>query len=481
MSNKDSLRESNNLLSSAGQTIAAPITPAGQGAVTLIRVSGPQAKEALIKISSKAEQAIKSPRTLVFSQILDGSESLDWGLICFFAAPNSFTGEDCFEVNLHGSPYLQRRALEILAADGVRMARPGEFSERAFLNGRIDLSQAEAVADLVAAETKAQAQIARSQLEGKISVAISDLGEPLRNLLAEVEAHIDFPEEGIEAFTYQGWAGHVNAAIKTLERLIGSFAVGKLYRDGAQVALAGVPNAGKSSLLNCLAGEERAIVTPIPGTTRDSIDVRISLEGLFVSLWDTAGLVEAENSNRVLDEVEKLGIERSWKQIENAELVLFVVDPTHEIAEQKAAFIKVAKAARKILLVVNKIDLMSSAAEVDLARLNAEFSHPAAKETFAISAKSKIGLDKLVSGLAAELVPAQSSEGILISNQRHLEALNSAAEALREALPVLAEKLPPEIFAIHLRQALSALDDIIGVTPNEDILGRIFSRFCIGK
>jgi len=419
------------------------------------------------------------PRKLVFASIHEGpweeTAVLDEGLIVFFPGPQSYTGEDVAEFQLHGSSYLVQRLLECLLGAGARLARPGEFTERAFARGKIDLSQAEAVADLIGAETEIQARVAREQLEGKLSLALSELGEPLREMLAEIEAHIDFPDEDITPLPLEAWStrlGEIQAVIKTY---LASYRSGRLCREGALVVLAGLPNAGKSSLLNALLGEERAIVTELAGTTRDSIEERTSIEGLQVRFCDTAGLLE-DAGLRMPDQVEKLGIERSWKKLEQADLVLFVLDGTLSFETQREVLAEVRSRAGKVLIIVNKTELLSPLQQEGMLAKYGE------RNCVFVSALRRRGLEELKEKLLSELLGGDIIQGsIILTNQRHFEALKQAENALRDAIDELGARRPPELIAIHLRAALGALEDIIGATPNEDILGLIFSKFCIGK
>ncbi len=455
-------------------TIAAPITPPGAGPVSVIRLSGPETRRALCAVFDLGERCLKSPRRAVLGRLrsADG-ETLDRGLGLFFPAPGSFTGEDCAELQFHGSPYLVQRLMRLLAQLGCRTARAGEFTERAFHNGKLDLIQAEAISDLIAAETEAQAKLAREQLEGKLSLAIQRLGEPLRDVLAEVEAQLDFPEEELDGVQLAGWSEQLKTARLELERYLDSFEYGRLTREGLYVAILGLPNAGKSSLLNRLAGEDRAIVTPIPGTTRDTIEEHLSLDGCLIRLCDTAGL--AENDSRELDLVERLGIERSWNALARADLALYVIDPEADLMLQGRMLHEVEKTAKSVLAVVNKSDLstLSEQTTREICGANA---------VLAVSARTGAGLCELRDALKnAVLDRSPGGASALIASERHRSALKESDAALERALTALGADEPPEIVAFEIRYALSALNEIIGVTTSEDVLERIFSRFCIGK
>ncbi|MBP9838937.1 MAG: GTP-binding protein, partial [Proteobacteria bacterium] len=330
-------------------------------------------------------------------------------------------------------------------------------------------------ADIINAETEIQAKIAREQLEGKLSQAISDLGEPLRNLLAEIEAYIDFPDEDISPITQEQWLDVLSKIAKKVEAYISSYQQGKICREGALVVLAGVPNAGKSSLLNRLLGEDRAIVTSIAGTTRDSLEEVASINGLRIRFCDTAGLAE-EGAGRELDEVEKLGIARSWKKLENSDLTLFILDASTDFKMQEAALLNVRPTAKKLLVVANKSDLITENTKGNLlAKLKGD-------EVIFISAKSGDAIEELQSKIFTSVIDSnRDSSSILICSERHLEALKTTFLMLQETKVAIESKVPSEFVSANLRSALTALNDIIGVTHTEDILGRIFSKFCIGK
>ena len=473
-------------------TIAAPVTAAGHAAISVVRVSGPKTREVAEHLLRSSKQVLSSPRRLEFTAILDlpeGSSSaagrvLDNGLVAFFAAPNSFTGEDVLEFNLHGSPYLLNRLLRNLEKLGVRPARPGEFSERAYLNGRIDLAQAEAIADLIAAETESQAKVAEEQLSGKLSQAVLALGEPLRDVLAEIEAYIDFPEEGIPPLSYSAWGRLINSVATRSRDYLETFSSGRILREGASVVLVGLPNAGKSSLLNRLLGEERVIVTPVPGTTRDSIEERISLDGLFIRLWDTAGLSDERVDARVPDEVEKLGIARSWKKAAEGELVVYIYDSSLDFNEQRTVFERVREISPQIIIVANKSDIHPTNSGTGLVIGAPELAQELGIKVIPVSAVTGAGVKELRGAIKGALTAETSGSrtgGVIITSARHFVALKQAQELLVEAAEGIQKELPPEIIALNIRAALGALNEIVGVTHTEEILGRIFSKFCIGK
>ena len=446
------------------ETIAAPITASGQAGVTVIRTSGSLTREILHSLTDSAAEIIENPRELKLARVLDSRTTLDRALVVYFPGPGSFTGEDCAEFHLHGSPYLRARLLELLAENGVRLAGPGEFTERAFHNGKIDLAQAEAVADLIASETDAQAKAAESQLSGQLSGAIADLGEPLRNLLAEIEAHIDFPDEDIDPESWSGWKSRVDSVKAQLNQYLASYSRGKLVREGARVTLLGVPNAGKSSLLNRILGEERVIVTPVAGTTRDSVEARISIHGVPVSIFDTAGL---ESEQRKAGEIEKLGVEKSWQAASEADLNLFVYDSSQGEPDRELLS-KLENNTAPTILVANKSDLKGPKKE---------------SNAVIVSAHTGSGIESLLKEIAEALSISHkpNSGEVLITSIRHFTCLETSSSRLDSALEGCSSQVPAELVAADIRSALSSLDEIIGVTENEDILGRIFSKFCVGK
>ena len=457
------------------ETIAAPITAPGQAAVTVVRVSGSRVTEVINALVSAARKVISKPRELHFSSILDFVNSnnqtkaniLDHALVVYFPGPESFSGEDCLEFHLHGGTFIRARLLENLKQLNVRMANPGEFTERAYHNGRLDLAQAEAVADLIAAETEAQAQLAERQLAGNLSKAISELGEPLRTLLAEIEAYIDFPDEDITPESWSGWKAQLERLKLVLDCYLASYASGRLLREGARVVLLGLPNAGKSSLTNRLLGEDRVIVTPTPGTTRDSIEVKLSLDGVPVGIWDTAGL---EEENRGVGEIEQLGIARSWKMARQADLNVFVYDAS--LGEPQSKHLSDIRALKRpLLLVGNKSDLATK-------DNNSQFG----EELVLVSAKTGEGIDQLLEAIKERLFfKSTPMASVQIANQRHFDCLEKAAENVERGLLGCKNTVPAELISADIRAGLSALNEIIGVTENEEILGKIFSKFCIGK
>lgn len=447
------------------ETIAAVATPAGEGGVAIVRVSGPQAQA----VAARAFQARPlRPRVMTFGQVRDGQDVVDECLAVYFAAPHSYTGEDVVEVHCHGGMAVTEAVLAALLHAGARMAQPGEFTRRAFEHGRIDLSQAEAVMDLVEARTRAGAQVALQQVQGRLGRGIRAARDRLLDLLAALEATVDYPEDDLEEAASLDVAAGLDEEIGRLGRLLADARCGRLYREGIRVALAGRPNVGKSSLLNALLGEERAIVTAIPGTTRDTVEAEAEVHGLRLQLVDTAGLRETQ------DPVEALGVARARSAVEQAQLVLLVLDASCPLTQEDRD-IAASVSGLPCLVVCNKTDAGSLGADEVAAAL------PGLPQVW-VSAKTGEGLDRL----AAAMVQAVGGGGVqpgeaLMSRQRHVEAVARAKAALEQAAAGLAEGWPPDLMAPDLRTAWRALGEITGDTADEAVIDRIFEKFCLGK
>lgn len=451
-------------------TIVAPATPAGEGAVAILRLSGPRAFPIASSLTGKNLSA-HPPRTLTRCAVRDADgEEIDTGLVACFRAPASFTGEDLVEIHLHGSPVLVEQSARAALSLGAVPAAPGEFSRRAFLNGKIDLTQAEGLADLIAARTAGAARAALRQLRGGIGEAVSPLRERMLSLLALLEAAIDFPEEeDIPPAERTQIVEFIEELEDKTRELLESYQRGRLLRDGAAVAIAGVANVGKSSLLNRLLGEERAIVTDVPGTTRDYLSGEISLSGIPVRLVDTAGLRESE------DPVEREGVRRSRRLVVESDLVLFLLDgsrPAHAADEE--AYREVAE--RPHLLLCNKRDL-------PVAETGERFTGKGQRGRIALSAKTGEGIRELLDRMATELLPEGGAilAETLLTRLRQVEAVSRAREDLRRAAEAVKAGLPEECVAADLREASRALAELTGEIAPEEVLDRIFSSFCIGK
>lgn len=458
-----------------GTTIAALATAPAPAGVAVVRVSGPRSALVLKSLFSGKKDPTKLPRTLVFGDILDfkSGASIDKGLAVFMPAPWSFTGEDVAEFQFHGSPVLVQRVLRSLYAYGVLPAAAGEFTKRAFLNGKMDLAQAEAIADVVQAKSEEELRFAGEQLKGRLSQAIEQVGEPLRDSLAEIEATIDFPDEDINPDTVDAIAARAEAALTTINRLLSTYSFGSLVKEGVRVLLCGRPNSGKSSLLNLLLGKRKAIVSDISGTTRDLIEDEATLAGHKFVFCDSAGIRETN------DEIERIGVELAKERIPWADLILLVVDATDrsDAWRQTLELLKVGD--KKVWMIVNKIDLNPQAL--------AEFAvhSSVCQQNFFISAKTGDGIGGLIEALVEDVarhMPERGEVGEVITNERHRDCLERAKSALSACLEGLkTESVPLSIVAADIKQALTALDEIVGRTYTEDILGRIFSKFCIGK
>ena len=435
------------------ETIAAVATPPGEGAIAMVRLSGPDTKKILAEIF-KTQSPPPKPRTASFGKILDGEEMVDQVLVTRFEAPASFTGEDMAEICCHGGVLLAAKILELVLRHGARAAEPGEFSQRAFFNGKIDLTRAEAIMDIISARTPLALRAAAQQLEGRLGTEILTLRDTALETVAHIEAFIDFPEEGIDPASGRVLLKKIQTLLARTTTLLGTADEGRILREGVRVAIAGKPNAGKSSLLNRLLGMERAIVSEIPGTTRDTIEETACLRGILYRLTDTAGLRETS------DPVERQGVARTERALESADLVLHVIDASTE---------EIPSALRENeILVANKSDLPCQSLP------------PSA---IAISCATGSGFDQLLDAMARAtgVHHLASGQSLAAINSRHQALLESARASLEAAATLVQSNEPPELAAIELRAALDFLGRIVGTTDTEDILGEIFSRFCIGK
>lgn len=444
-----------------GTTIAAIATPPGMGAVSLVRISGPQAI-AVADLATGGQASSLSPRTTRYCRVKDADGSvLDDGLMTIFRKPCSYTGEDCVEFTGHGGILVTREVLGRLLACGAVAAGPGEFTQRAFLNGKLDLTQAEGVMDLISAQTRLSLRAARSQLEGTLGRRTTEARDQLLETLAHLEAWIDFPEEDIDPQTGLLLRRRVAEVLAVVDSLLATADQGRVLREGVKTVIFGEPNVGKSSLLNRLLGFERAIVSDIPGTTRDTIEETINLQGIPLRLVDTAGVRGAS------DRIEAEGIERAVRQIESADLLLEIADAS----KPRPAVARFPTSAAKRLQVLNKTDLGEhpSWAGVDAVRL---------------SCATGDGFDVLSESIRESLhfSEADWGEHAVAINVRHQASLQLARNSLRAALELLEDlATDPELAAIDLREALDALGEIPGKVDTEDLLGVIFSSFCIGK
>lgn len=445
-------------------TIVAISTPPGRGGLGVIRLSGERAREIASSFLRFEEGAEWRPRFAELAELLDDTGAMvDQVLATYFAKPRSYTAEDVVEISCHGSPVILRHALERAVEAGARLAEPGEFTLRAFLNGRIDLPQAEAVHDLIEATTLYQARVAARQLEGSVSRAIAPWKKRLVELIALLEAGIDFAEDDISVATPAEIAARIDGIVEGVERLIGSFAYGKLVHDGLTLTIAGRPNVGKSSLFNRLLEQDRAIVTDIPGTTRDTVSERASLGGIPVRFVDTAGVRESA------DLVEKLGIERTIRAMADSDFTIVVIDASQALTEEDQRLLDLAGKQGRFLIAGNKIDLgQSKTIEVDYSP---------------VSALTGEGIGALRERILAVVVPSGdwTPESGFITSLRHELLLRESREALGHGRQAVDVGLPHEMLLLDCYAALRPLDAITGATTADDILNRIFSTFCIGK
>ncbi len=456
-------------------TIVAPATPAGVGAIAIVRLTGPESMNACSRVFSHDPSRMEPGRLVLGTLKHPGSgESLDQCLAVAWRAPSSFTGEDMMEFHIHGSPAIVQAALDACLSAGARHATPGEFTRRAYLNGKVDLAQAEAVSDLTQSQTEDARRAALSQLSGGLSQLLMKIRGDLIQVTAELEASVDYPDEEIPDVSRERLGGLVDRSQRRIQELVASYERGRRLHQGARIVFAGPPNAGKSSLFNAILRRERAIVTPHPGTTRDSLEAVVELRGIPVTLIDTAGLrLEAE-------EIEAIGIERTRQEIESADLVLFVVDCSEPTAEAEREYEAIRPLAH--LLVFNKAD-----AEPDETRrreLIQRFSGKGQAAHLFASVKERHGIG-LVEEKAIDILGLRQSEGgspAVITSARHEAALKKAADSLQVASEGLATGLSPEFIVVDLSGTLSEMDAILGRQElDEEILDAVFSTFCLGK
>ncbi len=461
-------------MSQTHPTIAAIATAPGRGGVGVIRLSG---KDLLPLAQSLSGGKTPTPRQALYTDFVDEhGQAIDNGLLLYFAAPASFTGEDVIELQGHGGPVVMQMLLQRCLQLGARLAEPGEFTKRAFLNNKLDLAQAESVADLIDASSQSAARMALRSLKGAFSQHIHSLVDELITLRMLVEATLDFPEEDIDFLQAADAAGKLAHIRRQLVQVLAGAEQGALLREGMNVVLVGAPNVGKSSLLNALAGDEVAIVTDIAGTTRDTVREMITLDGVPVHIIDTAGLRDTD------DVVERIGIERSHKAVQEADVALILVDPREGLNRKTQAILDTLPESLPKIEIHNKIDLHGGEAGYVSRETMASGSlsvHSTATELIALSAKTGAGLDLLKQALLKQVGWQGESEGLFLARRRHLNALQAAQTELDNAILCAPQQI--ELLAEHLRLAQLALSEITGEFSADDLLGVIFSRFCIGK
>ncbi len=479
-----------NAITNTTDTIAAIATPPGVGGIGVIRVSGADAFALVLPLiqRSKGQGDVPASHQLTYAHVIDPvtQEVLDDVLVAFMRAPSTYTREDVVEIQGHGGPLVLRRILSAVLAQGARMAQPGEFTLRAFLNGRIDLAQAEAVMDLIGAQTEAGQRLAVQQLRGRLSEQLQVARHAILNVIAQIEVSIDFPEEDVPTPQASTLRVLVEEAQRQIERLLASAEQGRLYKQGLRTAIIGRPNVGKSSLLNALLRTERAIVTPVAGTTRDTVEEVANLRGIPLHLIDTAGITPTD------DPIEQIGVQRSRAAAESADVVMLVFDGSEALTEQDRNVCAEVQAMgfgaapdstipsnrkRPVIVVVNKADALQSIDMEELQRLwpMSPFVHT--------STRTSVGLPVLEDAIA-ELVLAGktvSSDSVLVTSARHQEALQRAADHLQAAQSSLEQELPLDFVSIDLRAANEALGEVTGEAASDDLLDTIFHEFCIGK
>lgn len=450
--------------------IVALATPSGTGAIAVIRVSGPDAISLVDKLfkSIKGKKLVEQKsHTIHLGNIVDGDKILDEALVSIFKGPHSYTGENVVEISCHGSPFIQQQIIQLLLRNGCRSASAGEFTLRAFLNGKMDLSQAEAVADLIASDSEAAHDIAMQQMRGGFSNEIQELRQELLNFASLIELELDFSQEDVEFADRTQFNELLTKISNVLKKLIDSFALGNVIKNGIPVAIVGQPNVGKSTLLNVLLNEERAIVSEIAGTTRDTVEDHISIKGIGFRFIDTAGIRETE------DVVEKIGIERTFEKIEKARLIIYLFEGMNF---DKAELEQIQKRYpnKQLLPICNKMDLLS---KIQIDKIKKEIPN-----VLFLSAKFKEGLSELEDKLLSLVDSgALSGDTTIITNSRHYDALLKALEEIQKVKEGLDMDLSSDLMAIDIRQALYHLGEITGSVTTDDLLGNIFSNFCIGK
>ena len=460
-------------------TIIALATSSGAGAIAIIRLSGKKAidlADAQFKSVSGKRLKTQKTHTIHLGHIIDDHKILDEVLVSVFKNPNSYTGEDVIEISCHGSPYIQQEIIQLFLRKGCRIANPGEFTLRAFLNGKLDLSQAEAVADLIASDSEASHQIAMQQMRGGFSSEIKQLRDELLNFASLIELELDFAEEDVEFANRDQFEDLINRITKVLKRLIDSFAVGNVIKNGIPIAIVGEPNVGKSTLLNALLNEERAIVSHIAGTTRDTIEDEIIIGGINFRFIDTAGIRETK------DHIESIGIKKTFEKISQAQVVMYLFDAYSVSSSQfsvRSIITEIEKIKNKfpqksIIIIANKVDQLTVAQKFNLQEL--------IPNLLLISAKENSGVEELQQKLLEFVnTGALRNNDTIVTNSRHYDALLKALEEIQKVQYGLNSGLSGDLLAIDIRQALYHFGEITGEITSDDLLGNIFANFCIGK
>lgn len=450
-----------------GDTIAAISTAHGSGGIGIVRISGGDAIDIADKIfgsPSGAKLSDKAGYTITYGHIYDGDKAEDEVLVSVFRSPRSYTAEDVVEINCHGGIRAVNSVLELVIKNGARLAQPGEFTQRAFLNGRIDLTRAEAVADIINAKTNVGKEAAMQRLEGRLYKKIHDLREKILLMLANIETSIDYPEHDDETMTYNNIEEGVISVDADIKKLIGTADTGKIYREGIRTVILGKPNVGKSSLLNALLEEDRAIVTDIPGTTRDILEEYINVGGIPLNIIDTAGIRATD------DMIEKIGVEKSLALADNADLVLLMINGSEQLDSEDRELID-RTAGKNVIVIINKSDLGLKISPNDF------------KNSVVMSVKNETGIERLYDIIKQIFVSGSVSteNDVMISSERNKSSLIKASGYLQNVLSTVRSRMPEDFISMDLTEAYAALGEVTGESLEEDVIDKIFSEFCLGK
>ena len=454
-------------------TIAAIGTALSNSGISIIRISGNNSLNIVNKIF-KSSAKLESNH-IIYGKILDNGEVLDNVLVSYFKAPHSYTGEDVCEINCHGGNQVTKEILELVLESGATLAEPGEFSKRAFLNGKMDLSQAEAVINLINAKTKTESRIAAKNMEGDLSKKIRELREELVELMAQIEVSVDYPEYDYEEVEPTSIISLLDKKISQIQHILDTYEHGKYIKNGVNVAILGKPNVGKSSLLNNLAHYEKAIVTNIPGTTRDIVEETINLGNIVLNISDTAGIRDTE------DIIEKIGVEKSLKILEEMDLVLYIINGEEGIAKQDFEILsKIQNKGLKYITVINKSDIAS---KDDIKAIMDELEKNNINKPVLISVKDNVGIDELKEKIVNlfDSTDLDYSHELIITNERHKDLLKKAVNYLEDAKKEIALGQPIDIVSIYVKKSTKTLGEIIGADVTQDIIAKIFEKFCLGK
>ena len=453
-------------------TIVAISTAPGVGGIGIIRMSGEDCFRILSKIFVPKNQGEIESYKIKYGKIINSStkEEIDEVLVSYFIAPKSYTTENMCEINSHGGIVIMNKILEECLKNGAELAEPGEFTKRAFLNGRIDLSQAEAVIDIINAKSNIEAKASMNQLKGSLSQKINKIKEKIINIMVDIEASIDYPEYDVEEVTNEKAKNKIEEVLKDLRNLENSFNDGKIIKEGIKTAIIGTPNAGKSSLLNAILDEERAIVTSIEGTTRDTIEEFVTIRGIPLKLIDTAGIRQAK------DEVEQIGVQKAKEYIKNSDLVIAIFDATKELKQEDVGILEMIK-EKNAIIVLNKEDLNSNILDEEEKIINSK------KKVIKISALKKTGLEEIYDEIASlfNINKLQIEDGEILTNIRHKNSITNAIKKLEKSERTIVDNMPIDIISIDIKDALEELGKITGDSVSEDIIKEIFKKFCLGK